>query len=114
MIGLPRPVRRGPAGDETFAKLGFYVAHSVEEVLIADPQARSVRIFRCAAGRPDRLPSRLALTPTRDAHRLRAVRDRDRHRRRVRAPKDHLAVVSGGGNRSAVLRSAIKIMGRYE
>ena len=35
---------------ETFAKLGFYAAHSVEEVLIADPQARSVRIFRCEAG----------------------------------------------------------------
>jgi Uma2 family endonuclease len=29
-------------GDETWEKLPFYAAHSVDEVLIVDPQARSV------------------------------------------------------------------------
>lgn len=32
--------------DETFAKLAFYAVHQVDEVIVADPRARSVRCFR--------------------------------------------------------------------
>lgn len=32
--------------DETYAKFGFYAARGVEEIIVADPQARSVRCFR--------------------------------------------------------------------
>lgn len=31
--------------DETFAKFGFYATHGVEEILVADPAIRSVRLF---------------------------------------------------------------------
>lgn len=31
--------------DETYAKFPFYAAHGVEEVIVADPQQRSVRCF---------------------------------------------------------------------
>ena len=34
------------AGDETFEKLGFYAAHGVDEVLVADPVSRTIRIWR--------------------------------------------------------------------
>ncbi|MFP5346814.1 MAG: Uma2 family endonuclease [Actinomycetes bacterium] len=37
-------------GDETFAKLGFYAAHGVEEVWVVDPLARSVRIWQLRHG----------------------------------------------------------------
>lgn len=37
-------------GDETYAKLDFYARHAVEEVLVADPQLRLVRIWQLRAG----------------------------------------------------------------
>lgn len=33
------------ADDETYAKFGFYAARGVDEVIVADPQQRSVRCF---------------------------------------------------------------------
>jgi Uma2 family endonuclease len=36
--------------DETYAKFGFYAAHGVEEILVADPRERSVRCFRVEGG----------------------------------------------------------------
>jgi hypothetical protein len=33
------------AGDETLAKLGFYASHGVDEVVVADPAARTIRIW---------------------------------------------------------------------
>ena len=36
--------------DETFANFDFYAAHAVDELLIADPATRSVRLFRLADG----------------------------------------------------------------
>lgn len=38
-------------GDETYAKLPFYARHNVEELLIVDPHARSVRWLTLASGR---------------------------------------------------------------
>ena len=38
-------------GDETWQKLGFYAAHSVDELLIADPAKRSVTWLVLHAGR---------------------------------------------------------------
>lgn len=35
-------------GDETFEKFGFYAAHGVDEVLVADPSSRVVRFWRLA------------------------------------------------------------------
>ena len=35
-------------GDETWEKLPFYAAHGVEELLVADPAGRSIRLFRLA------------------------------------------------------------------
>ncbi|MBO0839082.1 MAG: Uma2 family endonuclease, partial [Actinobacteria bacterium] len=32
-------------GDETYDKLPFYAAHNVDEVLIADPAERSLRVL---------------------------------------------------------------------
>lgn len=32
--------------DETYEKFGFYAAHGVEEILVVDPKARSVRLWR--------------------------------------------------------------------
>jgi Uma2 family endonuclease len=32
--------------DETYAKFGFYAAHDVEELIVADPKDRLVRCFR--------------------------------------------------------------------
>jgi len=32
--------------DETFEKFGFYAAHGVEEILVADPAERTVRLWR--------------------------------------------------------------------
>jgi Uma2 family endonuclease len=36
--------------DETFAKFDFYAAHGVDELLVADPATRSVRLFALSAG----------------------------------------------------------------
>lgn len=36
--------------DETFAKFDFYARHGVEELLVADPQSRTVRCWRPGAG----------------------------------------------------------------
>jgi Uma2 family endonuclease len=36
--------------DETFTKLGFYAAHGVDEVLVADPPARTVRCWHLRDG----------------------------------------------------------------
>ena len=38
--------------DETFAKLPFYVAHGVEEVLVALPEQQQVRCFDLTSGEP--------------------------------------------------------------
>ena len=43
-------------GDETFEKFGFYAAHGVDEILVADPVLRTVRLWRLgttAAAVPD-------------------------------------------------------------
>lgn len=32
-------------GDETFDKFPFYAAHDVDEIIVADPDARTIRIF---------------------------------------------------------------------
>lgn len=37
-------------GDETLAKLPFYAASGVDEVLVADPEGRSVRIWQLQGG----------------------------------------------------------------
>lgn len=38
-------------GDETFEKFAFYAAHGVDEVIVADPAERTVRVFaRAGAG----------------------------------------------------------------
>jgi Uma2 family endonuclease len=34
------------ADDETYDKLGFYAAHGVEELIVADPAARTVICWR--------------------------------------------------------------------
>ena len=39
-------------GDETLAKLPFYADSGVEEVLVADPALRTVRIWQLTAGSP--------------------------------------------------------------
>jgi Putative restriction endonuclease len=36
--------------DETFAKFGFYAAHGVDEVLVADPDTRTVRCWELTRG----------------------------------------------------------------
>jgi len=36
--------------DETFAKLGFYAARGVQELVVADPQERSVRLWQLRDG----------------------------------------------------------------
>jgi Uma2 family endonuclease len=36
--------------DETEAKFGFYAAHHVDEVLVADPRQRTLRLWRRQAG----------------------------------------------------------------
>ena len=36
--------------DETFTKLGFYADHGVDEVLVADPQSRTVRCWHLVDG----------------------------------------------------------------
>ena len=33
-------------GDETYEKFGFYAAHGVEEILVADPRAHTVRCWQ--------------------------------------------------------------------
>lgn len=35
--------------DDTFAKFDFYAAHSVDEILVADPDARTVQCWRLTA-----------------------------------------------------------------
>jgi len=35
--------------DETFAKFDFYGAHGVTEIMVADPEARSLRLWRWSA-----------------------------------------------------------------
>ena len=37
-------------GDETFAKFGFYAARGVDEIVVADPAAHVVRIWRRTEG----------------------------------------------------------------
>lgn len=37
-------------GDETYDKLPFYVAHAVEEILVVDPETRSVQLLSLAGG----------------------------------------------------------------
>lgn len=37
--------------DETYDKFDFYAAHDVEEIMVADPTERVVRVFRLQAGR---------------------------------------------------------------
>lgn len=37
-------------GDETMAKFGFYARHGVAEVLVADPGARTVRVWQLRDG----------------------------------------------------------------
>lgn len=37
-------------GDQTYAKLDFYAAHGVEELLVADPEERTVRCWHLADG----------------------------------------------------------------
>ena len=36
--------------DETFTKFGFYAAHGVDELLVADPDARTVRCWHLVGG----------------------------------------------------------------
>jgi len=43
-------------GDETLAKLPFYARRAVEEVLVADPALRTVRIWQLRAGSPEQEP----------------------------------------------------------
>lgn len=52
-------------GDETWEKLPFYAAHSVDEVLILDPDARSVHWFALVGGayRPVELSGLVKLGP---------------------------------------------------
>ena len=45
--------------DETYAKFGFYAAHGVEEILVADPTEKRIRCFR-RTGRPT--PNRRSAT----------------------------------------------------
>lgn len=39
--------------DETFAELGFYAARGVEEVVVADPAGRRMRIWQSRGGAHD-------------------------------------------------------------
>jgi Uma2 family endonuclease len=32
-------------GDETFDQFGFYAGHGVEEILVADPETRTIRLW---------------------------------------------------------------------
>jgi len=36
--------------DETFAKFDFYAAHGVDELMVADPEARTIRSWQLIAG----------------------------------------------------------------
>ena len=36
--------------DESYAKFGFYAAHGVEEIVVANPRSRSVRCFHAEGG----------------------------------------------------------------
>lgn len=48
MSGCPPPlsvVEVLSPDDETYAKFGFYGAHAVVKIVVADPEARSVRCF---------------------------------------------------------------------
>ena len=38
-------------GDESYEKFSFYAAHGVDEVLIADPSLRTIRLWRLRDGR---------------------------------------------------------------
>jgi Uma2 family endonuclease len=38
-------------GDETYMKFGFYSAHQVDELLVADPQNRTARIWQLIDGK---------------------------------------------------------------
>ena len=38
--------------DETFEKFGFYAEHGVEEILVADPAARTVRLWQLTTDPP--------------------------------------------------------------
>ena len=40
-------------GDESYEKFSFYAAHDVDEVLIADPSPRTIRLWRLCDGRYD-------------------------------------------------------------
>lgn len=43
-------------GDETYVKLDFYARHGVDEVLVADPELRLVRIWALRTPRTDQQP----------------------------------------------------------
>jgi Uma2 family endonuclease len=48
--------------DETWEKFGFYAAHRVEEILVADPATRTVRCWRLdRAGGYDEVPASMLL-----------------------------------------------------
>ena len=48
--------------DETYEKFGFYAAHGVEEILVADPTARSLTIWRRSSQAPfERSPASAVL-----------------------------------------------------
>ncbi|MGH3742239.1 MAG: Uma2 family endonuclease, partial [Micromonosporaceae bacterium] len=38
-------------GDETYEKFGFYAAHGVDELLVADPDARTVLMWKLTVGK---------------------------------------------------------------
>jgi Uma2 family endonuclease len=39
--------------DETYAKLDFYAAHGIDEVVVADPRTRAVRVWQLVDGKYD-------------------------------------------------------------
>ena len=59
-------------GDETWDKLAFYAAHSVDELLIVDPQARTVHWLALADGeyRPTERSGLVELGPNELAERI--------------------------------------------
>lgn len=38
------------SGDETYDKFGFYAEHGVDELIVADPQQRTIGIWQLRAG----------------------------------------------------------------
>jgi Uma2 family endonuclease len=52
--------------DETFEKFGFYAAHGVEELLVVDPRARTVRCWHLVDGEYAPRPGSTVLDVSRD------------------------------------------------